>query len=314
MQHHGVADRAFREALSDPLSRARADREGSLSRYARDPFAHLEDGHIRILDLETLEEVPLDPWPHQRTIAADYIDLERLAETGRPSWRNIVLPKSRQMGITWFLAYLDWWALNYHSAPAFYVHIKGGEVDDGGSRSTPDSYFGKIRFMHENYALPEAHRPPLQFIGGNDPVIRHAYRPQAYLAGMTATSDPGRGQRYAHGILDESARVPWGESVQAALSRACPQGRAYVSTPDGKDNLFYRLVDRTPSGYLLRRLHWSEHPVYSRGLHQAAVPPDAELGETYGAGGLPDCALCEASGLGSAGTRWSPSPTATPAV
>jgi hypothetical protein len=238
-----------------------------LSEYALSPFAHLDAGHVKILDLETLQEVELHPWEHQRELVSAWIDLEHLAKTGWPRYRNTHEEKSRQMGITWIVAWVGLWTLTYHAVPGLFLHRRGAEVDDGGSASTTDSYFGKIRFMWER--LPTRYRAPLQFRGHPESVIRNSARPNAYLVGEGATPDPGRGGRYGYIGMDEAAIIPWGESVQAAVTRACPRGRLYNSTPRGKDNMYFRMKVEGGADLIRLRHHWSIHPVYSKGLHMS---------------------------------------------
>lgn len=237
-----------------------------LSRYARDPLAHLEDGHVKVLDLVSLEAVTFVPWPHQVEAIRAWIDLDHLAKTGTPRWRNVVEEKSRQEGMTWLLVYCELWALSYHNLPGLMMHLDGREVDDGGSGSTPDSFFGKLRWMHGQ--LPSKYQAPLVF---KYLKIRHSFNAFGFLDGETAGPDAGRGGRYARGIIDEAARIPFGESVHQAMTRAIPRGRFYNSTPNGEDNVYGRLVKRTPKGYVKMRHHWANHPVYSVGAHIAAV-------------------------------------------
>lgn len=242
--------------------------------YALDPFKHLDEGHVWVIDLETMREAPLEAWPHQRELIKEWIDLDHLAEHGYPAFRTLHLEKSRQLGTTWIVAWVVLWCLTYHSIAGLAMSLHRDEVDDGGQSSTPDSFFGRVRFMWRHEKFPAARRAPLQFIGGNDPMIRNLARPQAYVVGEGATPDPGRGGKYGYGFLDEAARIPYGEAVQAALGRAIPAGRFYNSTPKGKDNLFYRLRKTRPLGYRFLRFHWSIHPLYGKGQHVAGERPE----------------------------------------
>lgn len=277
---------------------ARVAAEAKLSSWALDPFAHLDAGHVTILDLETLEDVTFDPYEHQREIVREWIDLARLADTGQLSLRNALEEKSRQMGVTWILAWCALWIVKYHSAPGIVLHLNATEVDDGGRASTPDSFFGKIRFMEEQ--LPDEFRSPLRFARSpSSSRIINPARSNAYIVGESATPDPGRGGRYAWGIVDEAARIPFGESAHKALSRAIPQGRLYNSTPHGEDNVYFRLRRDKPRGYRLMRHHWSLHPVYGDGQHVAAAR-DTQTGEVVRPA-LPGCDLCQAT---LAGVKW----------
>jgi hypothetical protein len=263
------------------------------SRYARDPWALCDDGHVRILDLETLQEVAFHPYEHQRELASAWIDLPRLERTGTIRLRNVHLDKSRQMGETWALSYLTLWLVSFHSVSGLVQHLNGSEVDDGGSGSTPDSFFGKMRYIW--LGLPPLWQAPLDFKMGQ---VKHLVNPAAYVTGEKATPDSGRGGHYDFGILDEAARIPWGEQVHAAVTRAIPHGRVYNSTPYGEGNVYFRLRETKPDGYVFLTHHWSRHPVYSKGLHVAAAyGEDDEVIVPA----EPGCALCAGT---LAGEKW----------
>lgn len=303
--------------LDDLLAETK-QKAGTVSlRYALDPFAHCEDEHVWILDLETGEDVAFKPWPHQVELARAWIDLDLLARSAkahpdqaRVRWRNVVEEKTRQMGITWALAWLDLWALMYHDDSGLVTHLKYRKVDDGGSGSTTDSYFGKIRHMW--LRLPENHRPPLEFTMG---LVRHSQHPRRFLVAEGASPESGRGGNYSRGVIDEAARIQFGESVHAALSRAIPQGRVYNSTPNGDQNVYARLVARPPVGMTKLRHHWTQHPLYAAGLHIAAVADidddgtpqeqpeqlDADMERIQDG-----CALCEGN---RDGLQWDPEQT-----
>ena len=53
----------------------------AVRRYQRDPFTLADDGHAKILDLETLQEQPLTLWEHQREVIAAWVDVDYLNET-----------------------------------------------------------------------------------------------------------------------------------------------------------------------------------------------------------------------------------------
>jgi hypothetical protein len=298
-----AARKAITAGVTPAAARVTDSRGSFLSRYERDPFAHVDEGHITILDLETSTQTRLKPWPHQVKLTEAWIDLARLRRTGSLRFRNAHLEKSRQEGVTWWVAYLLWWVLNYHEVPGLAMSLKAAEIDDGGGNSTPRSFFGRIRYIHTQASLPPHLRAPLEWRGGADPSIRNTHKPLAFLNGTGAVADPGRGGKYGYVFVDEAARLPFARAVQASISLACPVGRLYNSTPEGEDNLFYWLRERRPRGYRFLRFHWTRHPVYSRGLHVAASVETDEQGRTTGilTPGLRGCPLCEGTRRG---LRW----------
>jgi len=239
------------------------------ARYERDPFALADDGLVWCLDLKTLRASRLDLWPHQREIIEAWVDIPHLAETGELRFRNIHEEKSRQMGVTWVTSYVLYWALTYHPVPMLAISRKLGEICDPGF--TTDSVFGRIRYIWSR--MRSDLRPGLIFSGGNDPSVRNP-AVGGFLAGEGAVLDPGRGGKYAAVFLDEAARIPWGRTVHAAVSRACPEGRFYNSTPKGEDDLYFWLRHTRPPGYTFLRHHWSRHPWYGEGQHIAGASPD----------------------------------------
>jgi hypothetical protein len=261
-------------------------------RYALDPFALLDDGHVRILDEHGGISV-FHPYPHQRETLEEWIDLAHLRATAQLRFRNVHIEKSRQMGETWILAYACWWALAFHNVQGLMMHTDWGRVDDGGEKNTPESFFGKIRFINRYIDTSSAGiaRPGLIFKSPHAPggaAVRVEGRPDSYIAGTGQDKDPARGSRLRFAIVDEAAHVPYSERVHQSLGDACPQGKAYNSTPMGEGNAFARIKRTRPSGWRFLRFHWSQHPEYGKGQHIAGSEPDT-------------CGLCRET---KAGLRW----------
>lgn len=269
---------------------ASVEQHDAEERYRRDPFAPLADGRIRLWDADANAASIFVPYQHQLDTIANWMDLELLGETGELRYWNEHIEKSRQMGETWILAYAEWWALRYHDGAGLFMHRKQSEVDDGGPANTIDSFFGKVRFINE-HCDPEL-RSDLKFVpfSNRDAQIINRDHPQRFLRGVGQTTDPGRGGRYRRAIIDEAAHILWSGQVQAALDPACPSGQCWNSTPRGRDNAYYRIRQTRPEGWRLLRFHWSQHPVYSAGLHTASTRDD----DGRIIGGEPTCALCRA--------------------
>jgi hypothetical protein len=261
--------RFVREGIAPVAEERRRLVEPDLERYRRDPFAHCDDGHVKVVDLASHQLVEFHPWPHQREAVEAWIDIEHLRATGILRFRNLHEEKSRQMGMTQDFAVAVHWALTYHSIAGGMIHRRLSEVCDSGP--TPRSFFGKVKVIQENF--PAAYRKPLKFVTGNAPLIRNEDDPLAFFIGEGATLDPTRGGTYSYFLLDEAARIPWGEAVHMAVSRSTPTGRVYNSTPHGKGNVYYRLREQRPAGYSFLRHHWADHPLYGQGAHISAVRP-----------------------------------------
>ncbi len=247
----------------------RGERGQDIERYRLDPLLPLREGKIKVWDPDHGESV-FRAWPHQEEDVVSWIDLESLV-AGDIRFRNVHVEKSRQEGDTTAFAYAVLWALTYWPVPLLIQHQDLGSVADSGL--TYGSFFGKVKFMWERWPV-ELGRAPLHFVGGNNPRIRRLDTPTGFLAGAGQTADPGRSGRFRGAIIDEAARLRWGRQAQAALTRAIPAGRVMLSTPFGEGNVYFELRDRRPRGWTFLRHHWTDHPIYSVGLHVAGSEPE----------------------------------------
>lgn len=275
-------------------------------RYARDPFAWIAETPIWVASKfgegGRSRPVRFQPFPGQtRTIEA-WVDLEQLRAANALRFRNLVAEKSRQIGETWLFAVLVAWILHHRAGSmGLALHKRSAEIDDGGTRATVKSLFGKVRYIDGRLGStnglpdPEA-RAALPGLGtltfrpfSREPAKIENTRNGATLYGEGQTDNPGRGDTYDYVLVDEAAFVEHGELVHAALGDACPDGKAYFSTVNGDSNMHARLSDEKPQGWTYLRLHWSEHPVYGAGQHIA--------------GELEDCPLCAGT---RSGLAWNP--------
>jgi hypothetical protein len=286
--------------LEQAAAEKRAVELTEAERLARDPIGYLNSGEIWIrskLDPVTGDELrkaqatKLVLFPDQRATIAAWIDLDHLAATGELVFRNIVIDKSRQIGETWAFAGVMHWAIQYHPVVGLAMHEKAAKIDDGGNRSTISSLFGRIRYIDTHISrdrLPGLHRLRFHPFSRDPAKVENPWNGAAII-GEGQTDNPGRGDTYDFGFVDEAAFVQHGEKVHAAIDEACPEGKAYLSTPNGEGNIHARIAKEKPAGWRYLRLHWSSHPVYSKGLHVA--------------GALDGCALCAGN---RAGVAWNP--------
>lgn len=286
------------------------DQQVALTRveqYARDPLLWIAETPVwvasKFAGSGRSRPAIFEPFPDQVGTIADWIDLDHLARTGGVRFRNVIVEKSRQIGETVGLAVAVTWALHYHRVSLFAIHQKLPKIDDGGTRNTWESFFGKIRYIDARLGSPNgipdlaarAQVPGLgDFVFRTKPSKIENVRSGAIIVGEGQVDDPGRGGTYDGVVGDEAAFLEHGEKIHAALDEACPEGKIYLSTVNGDSNVHARLADEKPAGWRYRRNHWSTHPVYSVGLHVAAAL-DPQTRKTLEPG-LPDCPLC-------AGTR-----------
>lgn len=262
-------------------ARREAERQGHAAeltqaeRWARDPFgwmtAHawigskFQDGEIRRVRPVRMSEV----WPDQQRTIEAWIDVERLTQTGDLEFGNVLVEKSRQIGETWAIAVLIDWLLTYHQVRGLFMHTRAAEVADRGW--TLDSFMGKVKFVNDRCVgarVPGAMELIFRPFSADPASVTNPVS-GSLLRGECQRDDPGRGSTFDFAIVDEAAHVAHGESVHAALDEACPNGKLYLSTPEGSSNMHARMCDEKPQGYEYLRLHWSQHPIYGQGAHIA---------------------------------------------
>jgi hypothetical protein len=271
--------RALSSVIEEERARLRAEQQhevelSAIERYRFDPFAPINEGLIWIWDKELRRPVRLDPFDTQIESLEAWIDLGHLKSQGMPRFRDVVEEKSRQVGASWIYCYAAWWAVSFHPIAGLMLHLKGAKVDDGGPRNTRRSLFGKIRFMHRHLPARHVAKAPLVFRPfSSEPAKVENPERGGVIYGEGAGGDQGRGDDLDFAFGDEMAFIPWGEAVHASLGEACKHGKAYVSTPQGDDNVHARLADTKPEGTIYLRHHWSDVPAYSDNLHVAGEKP-----------------------------------------
>jgi hypothetical protein len=316
-----LADVAAAAARELELEYAHAEqREVELTeteRWARDPVGWINQ-FVVIASVFSNDGVRAKVRPVRMRLFADqvatiaaWIDLDRLAQTGELVFRNVDVEKSRQIGETWVFAAIICWLLLFHPGiVGGCLHTNGAEIDDGGKRNTIKSLFGKIRYIAHRlpeHAVPGRGQAPLRFWprSPQGPPKVENFANGAVVYGEGQKDDPFRGSTLDFFLGDEFAFVEHGEQVHAAIDDACPDGKAYVSTVNGDDNVHARIADEKPAGWTYLRLHWSTHPIYSKGVHVAAALERDDRGRVTGVAqeGEPGCRLCEGT---LAGMEWSP--------
>lgn len=317
MPEKAAVRRVLRDVGSEALERHRGRVMAGQAKYRLDPFEFIR--RLKVWDPLRLAFVPFEPWPHQEELLAAWMDLDTLTKSARAHpelarlrFRNLLVEKSRQMGDTVIVAAGCLWVVTHHDAPLLMQHQDLQEVADSGP--TWDSFFGKIHSFWQEQPW-EIGKADLRFIGGNNPLIRNRAHPIRFITGEGQTPDPGRGGRYAGAVIDEAARVRYDQQAQAALGRAVPEGRLMLSTPKGRGNVYYRIRTERPSGWTILDHHWRHHPIYSQGMHVAALAPDNTTDPPTPGGYVQDqpeemlqvslgCRLCAGTVFG---RRWTPS-------
>lgn len=204
--------------------------------------------YLRTFDQARERICPFPDWPY----LSEFLD--SLQEPG-----DIVLVKPRDMMFSWaMMAYFLWGMLFNVSWSGFAISRKEAEVDDGGEYSTPESLFGRIRFMWKQ--LPPWLKPPFAF---SKLKIRNLEEGMnSYVTGESANPSSGRNVACTVKFADEFAFIARQE--QERLDRSMRYGSyrtlVYGSTPE--PGTFYEKIIKTPGHFGFRVLtwNWSDRP------------------------------------------------------
>ena len=194
--------------------------------------------HCLIVDKESGDLIPFDLWPAQQ---------EALEMIGRTD--KLIIPKGRQVGITWMeLAYMLW-------AGTFFGHrlFPIARQSDEYAREAitrllilagydPTSEPGRLRVLPES-PLPPQWRPKIA--GRTKRELRLA-NGSSYRA-LTATQPIARGVAAYMGLADEFAFWPWPARQLAAMESGCARIHI-VSTGNGDDDAFASLYANADAG------------------------------------------------------------------
>lgn len=173
---------------------------------------------------------------------------------------DILIEKSRDMGASWLclMAIEHQWHFRRHQS--FLLVSRTEDYVD--KADNPKSLFWKLDFFIDN--LPAWLQPP-----GYDKTQHrrklHISNPftGSVIDGESTTGDVARGDRRTAILLDEFAAVEQGHGVLSA-TRDATNCRLFNSTPKGTGNAYY---DIAQTGIRKLRLHWSAHPLKSKGLY-----------------------------------------------
>lgn len=186
---------------------------------------------------------------------------------------NYHVEKSRQLLLSWLWMVVFLWDILFHDHWAnVCFSIRENLVDDGGETSTPDSLFGKVRFLWRG--LP----PYLQHQVSFRRMLIQCPTTGSYIRGRAATIGAGRGPAYKRGLVDEAAHVERLETLFRALRASVKHGLCLNSSPLGKGNRFAQIRFDPQSTFVKLSYHWSRHPEKAVDLYCACgwtSDPDA---------------------------------------
>lgn len=172
---------------------------------------------------------PFNLYPFQKQIVRS---LETCVDEGEP----LLLKKSRDMGVTWLIIGVFYHYWRFEEGSDFYCTSKTEtDVDKKGAKST---IFEKIRYLHR--MLPRWMRPEM---GKNDDGFCKFVNPENgnSITGGAPVIDLGRSQRYKAALLDEMARLPYGQASYDSISQST-DCILMPYTPYGENNAAFQMA------------------------------------------------------------------------
>jgi len=170
--------------------------------------------------------------------------------------QDVVVEKSRDMGISWLMLIMQDWLCRHHKYVKSLNISKNAEaVDD----KDPDSLFWKIRFMHQ--WMPDWFKGPIV----ENQMFFAFEQTKSYITGTASTSAAGVSGRASTIFIDEFPRIKEDTAVRAGTA-STSDSRFFNGTHQGTATEFFKLT-QTPE-IVKFVFHWSQHPDKNKGLYR----------------------------------------------
>ena len=194
--------------------------------------------HCLIVDKQTGSLIPFEPWPLQEKA------LKVMAASAR-----LLIPKGRQIGVTWLeLAYMLWCGTFWGNRLFLIARQSDAYAREGITRLLTLAGYdascppGHLRVLPES-PLPPSWRPKVVRKTKRNIVFDNGSSFQA----LTATQPIARGMAAYLGLADEFAFWPWPETQLPAIESGCANLHI-VSTGNGDDDAFAQLYQNAIAG------------------------------------------------------------------
>ena len=215
-------------------------------------------------EFHSLQEAARSPWFFMRGFVKtldpqkgvrdfpDFAFVRKLVRSVQDN-RFLLVPKSRQMFVTWtMLAYFLWRAL--FCGPGIYLFLSRNE-------RCAEELVGRVRFMIEN--LPEFLRPKLTANSRQELAFGSL---GSRIFSLPATPDGPRMYSPSGVFWDEMAFTPYDRQIWCALQPALMSGGQFVgvSSSGGARNFFAEIAQSEDKSettiFSIHRIHYSMHP------------------------------------------------------
>ncbi len=165
------------------------------------------------------------------------------------SQRYLLVPKSRQMLVTWSMVSLFVWRALFKQ-PGIYLFLSRNE-------RCAEELLDRARFIISQ--LPEFMQPELTRDNKSEIEFGGLH---ARLLSLPATPDGPRMYSPTAVFWDEMAFTPFDSQIWTALQPAISSGGSFVgvSTSGGSQNLFAKFVTGDNDAFHIQRLHYSRNP------------------------------------------------------
>lgn len=173
---------------------------------------------------------------------------------------DLLIEKSRQMGVSWLLMAIFVWLWLFRPAQSFLLGSRKEDLVDKPGDSA--SLFWKLDYIIDR--LPKWMRP------GFDRTSKHYFNKEnsSTIDGESTNDNFGRGSTKTAIDLDEFQAAENGHKLQDA-TQAATNCRLFVGTPNGAAGAYYdqrtKMLETTPERVL--NFHWRLNPIYAAGLY-----------------------------------------------
>lgn len=197
-----------------------------------------------------LKDIPFIPYEFQRELIIKVIN-------SIENSKDILVEKSRDMGVTWCILYVYQWFWQFFKG--FHFHLGSKKQDNVDVIGDPSTLFGKLRYniqLQPEWLLPEG------FALNKNSFSLKIINPKTgnLITGESSNPEFSRSGRYSSILFDEFAFWQYDHEAWSAAGDST-NSRIAISTPFGKNNKFADLRFNSPIEIFT--VHWKQHPFKS---------------------------------------------------
>lgn len=198
--------------------------------------------------------------PHRPFVLWEFQEDAARSLLGSIGKKDRLIEKSRDMGATWVCLSVFLWRWMFRKGQAFLIGSRKQDYVD--APGDPTCLFWKMDYFLEK--LPGWLRPNMT----RTAMHLENLDSKCTIDGESTNDDFARGGRYVSIMLDEFPAVDNGHDILAA-TRDATNNRIFNGTPQGAAGAYYdtRVKMEISNPDQILRMHWSVHPVKSRGLY-----------------------------------------------